>query len=185
MSDTGFDWVAEPDACILILGSMPGRESLKQQQYYAHPRNAFWAIMGRLFDFDPTIPYAIRLQKLTANRIALWDVAHRCTRPGSLDADIRDAEANDFNAFLAAHPHIQQTCFNGAKAESLFRKLVLPTLIRPLACQRLPSTSPAHAAMSHEEKYRHWQRIRQALEIGPAEPYLVHPYPFEKLKEYP
>ncbi len=171
MSDTGFAFVAEPDARLLILGSMPGRESLRQQQYYAHPRNAFWAIMAGLFDFDPALPYPNRLQELTANHIALWDVAHHCTRPGSLDADIRDAEANDFNAFLARHPHIYRVYFNGSKAESLFLKLVMPTLSRPLICKRLPSTSPAHAAMSQQEKYQHWQEIRQALEIDPAEPY--------------
>jgi len=181
MTDAGFDYAAKPDARILILGSMPGRESLRQQQYYAHPRNAFWPIMGRLFDFDPHLAYPARLEKLIQNHIALWDVAHRCTRPGSLDAHIRDAEANDFNTFLVEHPHIHHIFFNGAKAESLFQKLVMPSLNQPMTCQRLPSTSPAHAAMSAEEKHRHWQQIRQALENGQAEPYVVHPQPIQTI----
>jgi len=169
MLATSFDWVAGYDARILILGSMPGRESLRQQQYYAHPRNAFWPIMGRLFGFDPALPYPSRLNELKRHRIALWDVAHRCIRPGSLDADIRDAEPNDLEGFFQGHPSIVSIFFNGTKAWQMYRKLILPGLARPwrdLPGLRLPSTSPAHAAMRFEDKLAAWSIVREGLESG-------------------
>lgn len=167
MRARGFDAVAACDARVLILGSMPGRESIRQQQYYAHPRNAFWPIMARLFGFDAHLPYAERLARLKAAHIALWDVAHSCSRKGSLDADIRDAVANDFATFFRAHPLISHVFFNGATAERMFRRMVLPGLdltSRRLAMTRLASTSPAHAAMNVEQKLLNWQQVRQALE---------------------
>jgi TDG/mug DNA glycosylase family protein len=163
----GFPPISLPDARLLILGSMPGQASLAARQYYAHPRNAFWPIMGRLLGFDPAAAYADRATALRAAGIALWDVVHSCARPGSLDASIdRDsARINDFAAFFAAHPGISQVFFNGATAESLFRKAVLPSLAAPPDLLRLPSTSPAHAALSFERKLAAWQEA-----IGPAGP---------------
>ncbi len=179
MTDIGFEYIADTDARILILGSMPGRESLRQQQYYAHPRNAFWPIMGRLFGFDPALPYEERLQHLLQHKLALWDVAYCCSRPGSLDAHIKNAKANDFRTFFKDHRQLRHIFFNGAKAESLFRQLVLPTSDEIPAGTRLPSTSPAHAAMHQEEKYRIWRQIKQPLETGRAEPYLSNPGHFQ------
>lgn len=163
-----FDYVAAPDANILILGSMPGVESLRQQQYYAHPRNAFWDIMGELFGFDPKLPYPERLESLKQSRIALWDVAHMCERPGSLDSSIRhdSVVANDFAAFFRVHPRIGALFFNGHKAAELYRRLVVPTLAEPwrsLPGHRLPSTSPAHAGMNFQQKLDQWLQIRAAL----------------------
>jgi hypoxanthine-DNA glycosylase len=157
-----FPFVAEADARVLILGSMPGVESLRQQQYYAHPRNAFWPIMAELFGFDANLPYAQRLQALRSNRVALWDVAHRCVRPGSLDSDIEHAsvEPNDFEALLQSHPDIRDICFNGRKACELFRRLVAPKLESVPERHLLPSTSPAHAAMRFSEKLTQWRLIR-------------------------
>jgi len=166
MQDIGFPCSSHHDAEILILGSMPGRESLRQQQYYAHPRNAFWVIMGQLFGIDPLLPYQERLELLKNHHIALWDVAHRCIRPGSLDADIQDVEANDFREFFSQHHQIRHVFFNGRKAEALYRKLALPAL--PTATTEyslLPSTSPAHAAMSVAQKLAAWSIIKPALEI--------------------
>ncbi len=160
--DTAFPFVARSDATRLILGSMPGRRSLDAHAYYAHPQNAFWPIMGRLFGFDPAIDYRLRLTHLCHHRIALWDVAHGCIRPGSLDAAIVDASvvANDFGQFFQEYPAIERICFNGRKAESLYRKIVQPGL--PLRFQTieqlvLPSTSPAHASMSIDQKFECWQ----------------------------
>lgn len=146
----------------LILGSMPGKASLQAGRYYAHQRNAFWRIMGDLLSAGPALPYAQRLEKLQAAGIALWDVIAACEREGSLDADIvgQSVRANDFPAFFAAHPDLDRVFFNGAAAETAFRRHVLPTLAgRPLQLQRLPSTSPAHAALGYAEKLAAWSVI--------------------------
>jgi hypoxanthine-DNA glycosylase len=167
-TDTGFPYVARPDARILILGSMPGTASLAAARYYAHPRNAFWPLMGELLGFDAMLPYDERLEALKRNRVALWDVVHRCHRPGSLDADIRHetVEANDLPAFFEAHPHIRAVFFNGRTAETLYRRHVLPRLDHPwrqLPRRALPSTSPAHAARSFADKRAAWRPILDAL----------------------
>jgi len=153
-----FPPVADKHATALILGSMPGKESLKQQQYYAHPQNSFWKIMGDLVGAHPTLSYPQRLHALTAANIAVWDVLHTCEREGSLDSDIEQEEANDFVAFFARHPHITRVYFNGAKAEQSFKKFVLgKQKLPPLEFVRLPSTSPAHAGMRYEEKLKVWK----------------------------
>jgi len=166
--DTGFPYSATPDAQVLVLGSMPSRESLARQQYYAHPRNAFWPIMNELFGAGPALPYEQRLRCLRASGVALWDVARQCVRPGSsLDTDIRDVQVNDFRLFFIFHPYIRTIFFNGRTAESLYRKLALPQLEDPchsLPLCGLPSTSPAHAARSHAQKLAAWQVVKQALE---------------------
>ncbi len=153
-----FPPVAERSATRLILGSMPGIKSLHAHEYYAHPHNAFWKIMGALIGATPQLPYPQRLQALQQAHIALWDVLHSCEREGSLDSDIQAEQANDFAAFFAKHPHITHVCFNGAKAEQSFRKHVLGKQTLPdLHYTRLPSTSPAHAGMRYEEKLAAWR----------------------------
>jgi TDG/mug DNA glycosylase family protein len=152
--------VSNAQARILILGSMPGKESLKQNQYYAHPQNAFWKIMGELVGADPRLPYEERLHKLTAAHVALWDVLATCERESSLDTHIRNEKANDFAAFFTRHPHIAHVFFNGAKAEQSFNKFVLgKQKLPPLVYCRLPSTSPAHAGMRYAEKLQAWREI--------------------------
>jgi hypoxanthine-DNA glycosylase len=167
MSDVrGFPPVAAADARLLILGSMPGTASLTAGCYYAHPRNAFWSIMGALLDFSPQLPYAQRLLALQASGIALWDVIAVCHRKGSLDADIvpRSIVANDFPGFFTAHPRITCVCFNGGAAEQAFRRHVRCGQDLPaLDYCRLPSTSPAHAALSHDKKLAAWSVILGAL----------------------
>ncbi len=143
---------------MLVLGSMPGKESLRQRQYYAHPANAFWRIMGEIAGAHPALPYAERLEKLKASGIALWDVLHSCEREGSLDSDIAEEEANDFATFFARHPGITHVFFNGAKAEQSFRRFVAgKQKVPPLEFHRLPSTSPAHAGMRYADKLRAWR----------------------------
>ena len=149
--------VEDSNARILILGSIPGLASLNAAQYYAHPRNTFWRIMSELTGASPQLPYEIRTQRLSAAGIALWDVLASCIRPGSLDADIKSIIPNDFEGFFQSHPYISQVYFNGAMAEQSYKRHVLPTLTpRPLHYQRLPSTSPAHAALSYEQKLSIW-----------------------------
>ena len=156
--------VADATATRLILGSMPGKRSLAEQQYYAHPHNAFWPIMAELFGFEVTAPYAERCAALSAAGVAVWDVLAACTRESSLDSDIVEASIvpNDFAGFLNAHPGIQAIYFNGAKAERSFNTHVLPTLSEAHAAitrhRRLPSTSPAHAGLRFDAKLDAWQR---------------------------
>ena len=165
----GFPPVARPDAKILILGSMPSRESLARQQYYAHPRNAFWPILCSLFSITAT-QYSERSQQVAERGVAIWDVLRDCVRPGSLDSDIdeKTAVTNDFQTFIDEHPQLSAIFFNGAKAESIFIKRVLPGLddhAVEIARHRLPSTSPAHASMNFEQKKAAWRSIlEQVLE---------------------
>ena len=150
--------VSTADATILILGSMPGKKSLQESQYYAHPQNAFWKIMGDLIGAKPGLPYDERLNILGSARLALWDVLASCTRETSLDSHIRQESANDFTSFFTQHPQIVQVFFNGSKAEQCFRKFVLNRqTLPPLEFQRLPSTSPAHAGMSYADKLQAWR----------------------------
>ncbi len=161
----GFAPLAGPDARTLILGSMPGVASLDANQYYAFPRNAFWKIMGELFNAGPELSYASRLQILGSNQIALWDVIHTCHRPGSLDSNITadGMITNDFNGFFEQHPDIRQVYFNGQKATRLFEKRVLPNLEGNFEYQTLPSTSPANAASSYAKKLEAWSVIKSNL----------------------
>jgi double-stranded uracil-DNA glycosylase len=156
--------IADRRARVLILGSMPSEKSLAQNQYYAHERNAFWPIVGRLFDFDPASSYKARIRVLRARRIAVWDVLHSCVREGSLDTMIEEEVANDFTAFFRAHPAIAHVFFNGSKAQSSFRRHVGAQIGRTLRFTRLPSTSPAHAALSMARKLSAWRAILKAEE---------------------
>ena len=113
--------VAQADAQVLILGSMPGKLSLEQQQYYAHPRNAFWKIIAKLFGFNPDISYADKLLALQQHKLALWDVIQCCERQGSLDSNISNASIinNDFILFFQQHPQIKHIFFNGLYSPTL------------------------------------------------------------------
>jgi len=162
--------VIKPGADILILGSMPGKRSLQVDQYYAHPRNAFWRIFCNLFNINEKLilgvdKYRKRIAYLEEANIALWDVLQSCTRESSLDADIVESSiiANDFSTFFYKHKSIRHIYFNGAKAEQLYKRHVIPTLSdqqRQLPMTRLPSTSPAYAAMCFEKKMQEWQLIK-------------------------
>lgn len=159
-SSTGFPPIAASNARILILGSLPGQRSLQQAQYYAHPQNAFWKIMAALFGIEGD--YDHRCRQLVANRIALWDVLEKSDRPGSMDANIRmdTATANDFPAFFASHQRVERVGFNGRKAEALFHRLVLPTLAdNAPELVLLPSTSPAYASLTFDEKLTAWRSM--------------------------
>jgi TDG/mug DNA glycosylase family protein len=149
--------VAAADARILILGSMPGVASLEAGEYYAHPRNAFWLIMGALFGAGPNLPYAERVARLKASGVAVWDVLQACERQGSLDSNIRSEVPNDFAAFFAAQPAIRRIGLNGAKAAATFRKYATHSLPANAEVHVLPSTSPAHAARSFEVKCDLWR----------------------------
>ena len=155
-----FPPIADARATRLILGSMPGAASLAAHQYYAHPQNAFWRIMGSIFNVAPDAAYGERVRALQKAKVAVWDVLQSCERPGSLDASIRrDSEvANDFTAFFAQHPRVTQVYFNGAAAEASFKRHCAELLRDPqISFQRLPSTSPAHASLRFEQKLMVWR----------------------------
>jgi len=170
---TGLPPIATRGARVLILGSMPGTASLAARNYYAHPRNQFWPILGTVTGAPATLPYGRRVAALRGAGIALWDVIASCHRSGSLDAAIDRASlrVNDIGDFLAHHRAIDCVLFNGATAEALFRRLVVPTLrARALALVRLPSTSPAHAGQRYEQKLAHWRRALAAALAGTPQP---------------
>jgi TDG/mug DNA glycosylase family protein len=149
---------------VLILGTMPGIVSLKAREYYAHPRNVFWRIMGELFGAGLALPYDARVAVILSAGVALWDSVEACVRPGSLDKSITGEVANDFASFFAVYPDISHVFFNGGKSEAVFRRDVLPTLTGDRRTYtRLPSTSPAHAGMKLEAKVQAWSVVRKAL----------------------
>jgi hypoxanthine-DNA glycosylase len=161
---TGFPPLTGPGARVLILGTLPSRRSIAEGQYYGHPRNAFWPIMGKLLGAGRELSYAQRTERLVEAGVAVWDVLAASIRPGSMDADIdiATATANDFESFFLAHPQIRLVCFNGRKAEALFRRMVVPgleTRFNSLRYETLPSTSPAYAAIGFEDKVKRWQAI--------------------------
>lgn len=165
----GFAPLLGRDPRVLVLGTLPSRRSLEKQQYYGHPRNAFWQIMGELFGAGPGVPYAERMRLLTARRVAVWDVLRASVRPGSLDADIdvATAKANDFASLFAAHPGIALVCFNGRAAAGLWQRLVAPVLqnsSNTLDYRTLPSTSPAHASVRYAEKLERWRVVAQVAD---------------------
>lgn len=164
----GFAPIANAEAKVLILGSMPSIASLGKKQYYGHRRNAFWPIMMELLCGPENADYQQRQHILLARHVAVWDVLHSCQRRGSLDADIDEEsiKTNDFADFFTRHPAIEQVYFNGGLAEKVYKKRVLPTLgerFDYLNYRRLPSTSPAHAAMSLREKREAWRVILERL----------------------
>jgi hypoxanthine-DNA glycosylase len=154
---------------VLVLGTLPGLVSLSTGEYYAHPRNAFWRIVGELFKMPPDTAYREKTNLLVSAGAALWDVCEVAHRPGSLDSSIEAAsvEANNFDRFLRDHPRVKLICFNGAKASSLYHRTVLPKLKEPaksIQLETLPSTSPAHASIPYEEKRRRWSIVRRECE---------------------
>jgi double-stranded uracil-DNA glycosylase len=158
-----FPPIASRTSRVLILGTMPGKVSLRECQYYAHPQNAFWRIIGGILGFDPASPYDARVAAVQSAGVAVWDVLKSCVRESSLDSaiDASSVVPNDFAAFLTEHPQIQRICFNGAKAEALYMKHVRPRLAADpdVRYLRLPSTSPANAVLPLPEKLRAWQAV--------------------------
>jgi hypoxanthine-DNA glycosylase len=145
----------------LVLGTLPGEESLRQERYYAHPRNLFWPIIHALFGAAPPDDYEVRLDFVRAHRIALWDVCAAAERRASLDTEIKREIPNTIHDLLDANPSIAAVAFNGGTARRLYDRHFKR---RPgLAYLHLPSTSPAHASRSFSEKLVLWQPLREAV----------------------
>jgi hypoxanthine-DNA glycosylase len=151
--------VIAPDARVLILGSFPSEASLAAKQYYAHPRNHFWPILGSVLD-EPLaeLPYAARLERVKAHRVAIWDTIVACERAGSLDASIRKAERGEVRRVHRVARQLVAVCFNGqtaARARPVWTEAGYETLV-------MPSTSPAYT-LPVERKLAAWQALRSFL----------------------
>ena len=158
----GFEPVVDANTRLLILGSLPGDASLRAGQYYGHPRNAFWRLIGGVIGRDlAALSYEDRLAALRAAGVGLWDVIASAERPGSLDAAIRAPEAADLRALVATLPALRAVAFNGGKAAKLGRA-VLADRSEGVALIDLPSSSPAHAR-PFEEKAAAWAALAHPL----------------------
>jgi TDG/mug DNA glycosylase family protein len=149
----GLPPVIGDDPAVLILGSFPSVQSLSTGRYYANPQNQFWKIMQYLLGIDSDLPYRQRIQLLSDNHIALWDAVGSCLREGSADNRIREPVLNDIACLITSHPSIQLITCNGGASATYASNLRMPDSVEML---RLPSTSPAYAAMSLTKKIACW-----------------------------
>ena len=153
--------IVDARARVLVLGTLPGEESLRRREYYAHPRNLFWPIVFTLFDTTPATDYLERLAFVAARRIALWDVCELGERDASADSSIRRERPNAIDQLLDTHPLIRAVAFNGTTARRLHDRYFAR---RPdLAYLALPSTSPAHARLDFDAKLAQWTALREVL----------------------
>ena len=162
---SSFPAVADAATRVLILGSLPGEASLRRSQYYAHPQNQFWRLMEAVTQRElSAATYPERITALLGAGVGLWDVIRSARRVGSLDADIRGHTPNALTAFAATLPALRAIAFNGAKASEIGRKQLSENTRLTLVA--LPSSSPAHAAMSFERKRESWLTLRAFLNEG-------------------
>jgi len=151
---TGLAPVIDKRARVLILGSFPSTASLAARQYYAHPQNQFWRVLGAVIGRPlQEMDYAARVRAVQAAGIAIWDVFASCQRAGSLDTAIRDAVPNPLAELQESAPALRRVCFNGRMAARRIRE------VEALGFEALvlPSTSPANASWSFERKLVAWR----------------------------
>jgi hypoxanthine-DNA glycosylase len=154
----GFAPVIDEAVRVLVLGSFPSAASLAARQYYGHPRNQFWRILGEILREPlPRLPYPDRLERVLAHRVGIWDVYAACRRSGSLDSQIHAPRSNDLARLPALAPGLRAVAFNGQAAGRFQPQLAA----LGYACAVLPSTSPAHAARGFEEKLALWSAFFQ------------------------
>lgn len=149
--------VSDRNSKILILGTMPGEDSLRKQEYYGNQRNLFWKIIADVTGEPAPLGYEDKKQYLLHHKIALWDMCALCIRPGSLDSNISDEVPNDIRSFVARHPKIKTIACNGEKAYNMFQKYVGE--MRYIRILNLPSSSPANAGIKWEVKVERWREI--------------------------
>lgn len=154
-----FKPVVDRRSRVLILGTMPGPVALAREEYYGFPGNHFWPIVIRLFGASESLTYRQKLRLLKENQVALWDTIAHCERVGAGDGQIRCVVPNDIPALIRRYPGIQVIFLNGRLAEKLYRKHAAPKIGLPTCT--LPSTSPAHAAMSFQRKLAAWRAVKR------------------------
>lgn len=155
--------IAQEDARVLILGSMPGEKSLNEQRYYAFAQNHFWLLIFFVLDENMPKSYEERVSRLNARKIAVWDSVYSCERSGSLDSNIKNAMPNDIPAFLKEHKHIRAIAFNGTKAKMVYDKHFKREA--DIEYILLPSSSPVPGKFIKrmEDKKERWLKIRDFL----------------------
>lgn len=158
--------VVDDNTRVLIVGSMPGKQSLEKQQYYGNPRNHFWPIMSELLEEPVPEKYTERLTWLQSHHIGMWDTIKYCERQGSLDAAIRNEIPNDFSELLNRYKHIECILFNGGKAEQVFKKFIGFELLKGLHYYKMPSTSPIPGKniKSFPDKVKSWSVLKTYIE---------------------
>jgi double-stranded uracil-DNA glycosylase len=150
--------IARKDARLFILGSLPGDASLAAGQYYAHPQNQFWRLLGTVIGEELRgLPYEQRLERLAERRIGLWDVIASAVRRGSLDQAIRSARHNRVEQLIHDFPNLEAIAFNGGASASVGRNLISPD--HGLTLIDLPSSSPANTR-TLTEKAAVWAQLR-------------------------
>lgn len=155
--DSAFDMVADVNTRLLVLGSLPGRQSLEAQRYYANPRNQFWRLMSPAAGIDLVLlDYPQRLASLLAAGIGLWDVIATARRRGSLDSAIQDVSANNLASAIASLPQLRALAFNGGTAYRIGTRQL--GSVSGLALIPLPSSSSAHA-VGIDAKAAVWQGL--------------------------
>jgi hypoxanthine-DNA glycosylase len=159
-SKSSFAPVVDEHTRVLILGTLPGEISLRRSQYYANSRNQFWRLVEAVVGRRLPETYDERLEALRALRIGLWDTVKSADRAGSLDAAIRNHQANPLREFVAELPALQAVAFNGGTAARIGRAQ-LAGGVRP-ALVDLPSSSPAFT-MAFERKLSAWLELRRFL----------------------
>ena len=152
-----------PETRVLILGSLPGERSLNMQEYYAHPSNAFWWLVGELLgEALVVLPYSNRLNVLQSYGVGLWDVIASARRNGSLDAAIRNPVPRDILAFAEALPELRAIAFNGATAARVGRRQLVGSEHRWNLID-LPSSSAANAGVPRSVKLAEWRALTPFL----------------------
>ncbi|ACC98618.1 G:T/U mismatch-specific DNA glycosylase [Elusimicrobium minutum Pei191] len=151
-----FSFITSKEPKILILGTMPGEESLLRGEYYAHPRNAFWPVLFKCFGAEISAQYKDKKNLIINNNLALWDVLNECERQGSLDSEIKNFTPNKIDVFLRSRKSVRAIFFNGKGAGRFYKRFFAP--FEEVKYFYLPSTSPAYAAKSLEEKTALWKQ---------------------------
>ncbi len=145
------------------MGTLPSKRSLELQQYYGHPRNAFWKILFSIFSREFSSNYDHRKSLAIQNNIAIWDVCFTAIRKGSLDSAIKEENPNRINKLIALNPSISTIAFNGQKAAKLYEKYFLK--FDNINYITLLSSSPANAKYSFEERLKDWSQIKQIIDV--------------------
>lgn len=161
MRKIAFPPLADNNSKILLLGTMPGEESLRRQQYYGNKNNHFWRLIFALFNEPFSEDYEYKKSLLLKSRIALWDVIQSCEGEGSLDSNIQNEQVNDFSCFYRKYPSITHVVFTSKKAEAFYKKYVGFENYKSYIT--LPSPSPANARMTFDDKLTAWNILLDLL----------------------